>query len=152
MKKLFIYALLLLALGACKEKVTTYYVVNNYEGFETIYDEYLDGTLYEVVVFCYEGENIVKQDNLEPIPPGGGSSEIRELPEQVERLVVSFQMVPKESAFYDFDVNDRVYTVTEFLLNPGEENEIVIDGKTMMRKSLLSTENFALKNAIVSFD
>ena len=143
-------AILLFGCKKEEEPKTTYVVINDSEKFESGF-EYLDGTLWEVVVYCFIGEDVVREDILSPIAYGGGTSEIMEVPDNFEKIKVSFKMLPKESSYYDMSGNVRKYTVTSFLLTPGIDNQIVITGQTTVSSylksaSVLQGENTFLTN------
>jgi hypothetical protein len=147
MKKLLPILALLFLFGCSKDdevEVTTYHIVNSVETMDGSV-EYLDGTMYEVIVFCFKGEDIVREDVLDPISSGGGISKEVELIPDIEKIKISFKFLPKESAFYDLSSNNRKYTLTTFLIEKGKDNEFIINGSTMTQGTLKSA---SLKSAL----
>jgi hypothetical protein len=140
-------AVFLLAFIGCEKedenkeiKKTSYQVSNKSEQITTPLDEYFDGSLWEVVVYCYIGDDIVRQDNFERVVPGG-KSEIKEVPDDFEKIKVSFKMAPKQSKFYDSSANARLYTVSYTLLSKGANTIAELDGQTMVSKTLKSSSS-----------
>ena len=132
MKKLFVIAILFALAASCtKEPVTTYQITNNAEGYEHS-DPYLNGTLYEVIVFHYIGEDIAGQQNLDPIAPDGGISKQVEVPDNIEKVKLSFKILPPESENYSSPVVVRKYVVAFKYLTKGEHNDIMVDGGTLV--------------------
>lgn len=136
MKKIFLLACILVLFVSCK-KTTTYQIVNN-SSFDTS-QEYLDGSLYEVRVFEYIGDDIVKQDNISKISYGGGISKEIEVENDVQKVKVSFRMVPPESTYYESF--SRVYVVAYSYLKEGENTIITIDNNTMVSHSISTTKD-----------
>jgi hypothetical protein len=130
-------ALPLVLVGCEKDEKTSYQVFNKTEKSTYALDKYLDGSLWEVVVFCYIGDNIVRQDNFERIAPGE-KSEIREVPDNFEKIKISFKPLPKQSQFYELSSNARSYTVSYTLLSKDNNTIAEISGKTMVSKTLKS--------------
>ena len=133
--KRILFILAIIALVSCKEKETTFQVINNVTEMNSDM-EYLDGTLWEVIVFCYRGEDIAKQINLDPIPPEGGVSNIITAEEGIEKVKVSFRFLPEESPFYDLSSNYRMYTVSYTYLTQEDHTEITIDDDTMLSNQI----------------
>ncbi len=140
MKKVLFLAFILPLLSCEKDKdsekaPTTYQIINNIERFD--YDEYLNGTLWEIVVFGYGGDDIIRQDNIStPVLPDGGLSEKKEITSDITKIKVSFKLLPKESPFYDLPENNRKYVVAFKNIVKETNNVVVIDGKTMLSGSL----------------
>ena len=138
-KAIYLIILSSIVLFSCKkdEKTvkTSYQIINNNE-FISSTVQYFNGTLWEVVIFCFNGDEVIRQDNIKSITYGGGKSDIKEI--ECDKVKVSFQMLPTESPNYDLSLNDRVFTVVTFPLIKGQNNEIVLDGKTMIQNHLKS--------------
>ena len=73
MKRIILFAMIVaVSFGCSKDDIsaptapTTYQVFNNMP-YQTPVLPYLDGSFYEVIVYCYVGSDIVKQDNYEKI-------------------------------------------------------------------------------------
>lgn len=136
--KNFIYVLILIfACISCKKEAatTTYQVVNN-STLSTSSMEYLDGSIYEVVVYHYSGTDIIKQDAMDKVAAGGGKSEIIEVPASSEKIKVSYKMLPPQSTYYDLSSNHRLYVVAYTLIKQGENNVILLDDNTMVGGTL----------------
>jgi hypothetical protein len=142
MKKIkgVLIVLALISFSACNKsddtpEKTTYQIINNMEdqGDEI---EYLDGTLWEVTVFCYIGDDIARQDNVDPVEPDGGESDMVEVKKEIEKVKVSFKLLPKASSLYDISANNRKYVASFFYLDKGKNTDIVIDGNTMVGPTL----------------
>ena len=133
MKKLIIILSIALLVSCKKEEntpdKTTYRIINNMDKVTTN-DPYLNGSLYELVVFCYKGTDIARQDNIDSVRYGGGKSEIIEA--AYDKVKVSFKFLPKASTSYNLSTNKRNYTVTTFYLTQGKNTDITIDGTTMI--------------------
>ena len=152
MKKIFIVILALALLSGCKkdeESKTTYRIINNAtKNISSI--NYLDGTMWEVVVFCYKGTDIVRQDNFTSIVYEGGKSIATEVDPTFEKIKVSFRMLPPASEYYSNSLNNRIYTLSYFILEKGNNKDIIIDNNTMLTTSVNKSPN-AFKSAIQMF-
>lgn len=112
-------------------EVTSYQIINNMQKVETSY-EYLDGSMYEIVVLQYKGTEVIKQDNIRKISSGGGKSEVIKTDPQCEKISISFKMLPPESPYYNLSSNDRIYVVTRYYLTPNKTTSVTIDGNTIV--------------------
>lgn len=135
-------AAVLLALVACeKDKETaktTYQVINNMESDPSELEPLLDGTLWEVIVFCYDKDgDVIRQDNLDPVETDGGKSEITEVDPECVKVKLSFKFLPPESEYYS--MADRLYVVAFTNIVKGKNNEVVVNGETMTGGTLKST-------------
>ena len=68
-KLLLIITLVSIMMLSCKKdevETTAYRVVNNQSKFVSSMP-YLNATMYEIVVYCYKGNDIVRQDNIENV-------------------------------------------------------------------------------------
>jgi len=143
-----INALLLFIIVACltgckkDEEKTTYQIINNLEGLPswliTYLSEddpgivkYLDGTLREVIVFCYSGSDIVRNDNLGEISRNGGKSGLIEVEPNYEKVKVSFILTTPESIYYGMSIN-RFHVIAYTILEKGKNNIITIASGTMI--------------------
>ena len=130
----------LLLFSACKKEsipVTTYYLSNDVtKQISSV--PYLDGTMYEVVVYCYKGNDIIRQDNIDPIAPDGEISKKIEVPAEVEKIRVSFKFLPPESSSYSLTSNYRRYVVTSYLLKAGVDNKASLNDDTMLSNTISS--------------
>jgi hypothetical protein len=125
--------LLLLFTVSCETDPTTYQIVNNKSLTSSEVDPMIDGSLYEVVVFVYFGDDIVRQDNISFVEPGGGLSREMEVPEMYDRIRVSFT-----STNYDPEKAYRAEGFRQFVarydsLEIGKKNKIYINDSTLTR-------------------
>ena len=129
----FIIGLLTVVVSCKKEEQpkTTYQIINNVTKVPTTI-EFLDGTLWEVVVFCYNGTDIIRQDNLDPIATDGGKSVITEVTSNIEKVKISYMFLPAKSPYYSLSSNKREYVVALTTLEKGKNNIITIEGTTMV--------------------
>jgi len=127
---------------------TTLTIVNNMENPGGSL-QYLDGTLWEVVVFCFIGEDIAEQINVDPVPGQGGESEKIEIKSSYEKVKVSFKMLPPESPLYDLYSNSRKYVVSYTFLEKGRNNVITIDGNTMVSGSIKTADPLSGGNLLI---
>lgn len=120
MKKIyFLLAVALIAVSCTKP--TTVQVVNNFP-LSTGFD-YSDGTIYDVTLITYQGDNKVGQINLGFITYGGCKSEIVELEDYVEKIRVVYKGSSNQA-----QINPELYTYDFFNISPNKDNIIVIDG------------------------
>lgn len=138
--KNLLIALILLAFTSCKKDdpipPTTYYLVNNTPK-QSNSIQYLDGTLWLTTVYCYDASgDVIREDNFESLASGGGQSIKTEVTDNIVKIVVSFHMLPRESAYYDLESNYRRYTKTKFALVPNTDNKIEITGETTVSGTL----------------
>lgn len=136
MKKLFLILAAAVAIGfaSCSKDdndKTTYDITNNME-VEQSSVPYLNGSLYEVVVFHYTNGNIVKQDNIKQINSGGGKCNKFEIDNSIDMLQVSFRFLPEESQMYNETFNRRKYVVAKTAISKGKHHPIVITSETMI--------------------
>jgi len=103
------------------ESATTFQISNNLKLYPPV--EFIDGSLWEVIVYYYIGQNIVKIDSLSPILTGEISSKI-EIPSIYEKLKFSFQLAPKKSQYYFGCANCRRYS-ENFTLLEKNKNMVV---------------------------
>lgn len=131
---------------------TTYQIVNDNEVNESTI-EFLDGTLYEIVVFAYTGDDIARQDNVDPVGPSGSKSDIIEVPDTIEKIKISFKFLPKESPYYNLSSNNRKYVVSYTFLEKGKNNQVIIDGQTMVSGELkISLDQIIIKDALAGLN
>ena len=125
----------LIIFGCKKDKDATYQILNNSSKYESS-TQYLDGSMYEIVVFEYHGNDVVKEVNISKIGYGGGKSSKITAHEKTEKIKVSFKFLPKESQYYNLSSNNRKYTVQYYYLKKGENTIAEINDKTMLGGSL----------------
>ena len=108
------YLLCITFLVSCTKPVTSYQVFNN-STKSSYSDPYLNGDMYEVVVYCYAGSDIVRQDNYTQISCGEKTA-IKEVPSAVTKIQVSFKLLPPASKNYNISSNYRMYVKTYYLI------------------------------------
>ena len=133
---ILLIALLPIFFVSCKKDVTltSYQIFNNSTAVSST-TPYLDGSMYEVVVYCYVGTDIVRQDNIVAIKTGEKSI-IKEVPSTYTKIKVSFKLLPPASAYYDLSFNSRYYTVTYTLLESEKNTISEINGHSMLSTSM----------------
>jgi len=137
--KLFTFIAFVLLMASCtKDKepvVTTYQVFNNCTSYYTSYDPYLNASLYEVVVYCYAGTDIVRQDNYTKIAVGEKTA-LKEVPETVTKIKISYKVLPPESTYYSDISNNRGYVVAFTLIEPGKNVVAELKDNSMVSASM----------------
>lgn len=119
---------------------TTYQVYNNSESYSSDVDPYLNGSMYEVVVFCFAGNDVVREDNYKKIAIGE-KTKMKDVPESVTKIKVSFKFLPKESAYYDMSSNNRKYVVSYTLIEKGKNVVAEINENSMVGSSLVKEQS-----------
>jgi len=131
-------SILIFAFSSCSkevESVTTYQILNTCS--TTTPMEYLDGSLYEVIVFCYNAKDeIIRTDNLEPIDAGGGLSKKVTVTNEIVKVKVSYKMLPPESIYSDLSSNVRMYVVNVFYIEKGKNTTITVQNMTMVKNTI----------------
>lgn len=120
MKKIYLVLVLIVAVATSCKKPTTVQVINNHP-HSTGY-QYADGTLYDVTLITYQGQNKVGQINLGFIGYGGCKSEIIELEDYVEKIRVVYKSLSNEAP-----INPDLYTYDYFYMTSNKDNVIVLD-------------------------
>lgn len=145
--KVIWYLAFFLLLTSCSlfENPTTIEVINNNEKLENSFQQ-LNGSLWEVVVFCFRGDDVVDEIHLDPIRAEGGTSGIVEVDQDIEKVKVSFKLLPDDSYYSGLDDNYRRYTVSYTYLDKGEHNIITIDGETFVSGSLTKSTELKLQD------
>jgi hypothetical protein len=153
-KSLFIFGLALLGFNACDKSeenvTTTYQIINNTTpiNMPDYYEGQLDGTLYEIIVYCYIGDDIARQDNINAVKSGGGTSQKINVENNYDKVKMSFKFLPKENSYYNIDLNARRYVQAFSFLTKGENTIITINDNTMIGTSLKSNEQFTIKKLL----
>lgn len=141
------YLLFVVLLVSCTKPVTSYQVFNNSTKSSYPSDPYLNGNMYEVVVFCYAGEDIVREDSYTQISCGE-KSVVKEVPEAVTKIKVSYKNLPEASANYDMTSNYRRY-VTSVTLIEVEKNVIAeVNDNSMVSGTMTKANSEHVKSNI----
>ncbi|MCX6237613.1 MAG: hypothetical protein NTY07_08675 [Bacteroidia bacterium] len=119
--------------SATTESPTTYQISNNLKLYPPV--EFIDGSLWEVVVYYYIGKDIVKVDSISPVLTDKISSKI-EIPSKYEKIKFSFQLAPKKSQYYSGAANCRRYSENFILLDKGKNVVIEIHDLSSINLSL----------------
>ena len=140
--KIFLLTFIIIGcISGCKkaeDPPTTYQIINNCTPNVDISDSYLDGSMWEVVVFSYLGTDIVNQDNIARVAPSGGKSEIIEVNSTYEKVRVSFKFLPPQSANYNISANVRQYVVATKILEKGKNNVITVQDNTQISSTAVN--------------
>ena len=127
--------------------VTSYQIINNVSKQITS-DVYLDGTMWEIVVFKYRGDDVAGEDIVDPVRPEGDESKIIEVDSEITKVKISFKFLPKESSNYNLPINYRRYYVSYNFLTPKMNNIITLEESTMLTDSRNKRKN--IKSALNS--
>ena len=143
MKKTLFLFVLLFALVSCDRKGedltgTTYKIINNMTYLEST-TEYLDATLWDIIVYYYVGETMTGQESIDPISPEGGESEVISVSDEIEKIKISFKFLPPESPYYHEEFNYRQYTTLFSYLRTGGHKDIVLTDNTQVKTTLKSS-------------
>jgi len=112
---------------------TTYQISNNLKLYPCV--EYIDGSLWEVVVYYYVGNYVVKTDSLSPVLTGE-KSEIVKIQPTYEKIKYSFQLAPKKSLYYYGNANCRRYSQDFIPLEKGKNTLIEIHDLSAVKLGL----------------
>lgn len=157
MKKILFLLVMFAAFVACSkdddEKDSTFRIINNREKYESTYDKYLNGSLYEVIVFEYDenGDN-VGQINVDDISADGGMSEKIQVSSTCVKIQISFKLLPEQSPNYDLSSNARKYVSSLGVIKKGENTDIVIDDNTIVKNSSsVKSKSMSEENYMIDF-
>lgn len=112
---------------------TSYQIINNAH-FENSNIEGADGTLYDIIVFKFIGDDVAGEDNLDNIPANGGTSDVIPIDERIDKIKVSFKLIPEEADQYD--ISDRMYTTSYTFITDGQVNTVTISNNTATQRTL----------------
>lgn len=115
------------------ESPTTFQISNNLKLYPPV--EFIDGSLWEVVVYYYIGKDIIKIDSISPVLADEISAKI-EIPSKYEKMKFSFQLAPKKSQYYFGVANCRRYSENFVLLEKGKNVLIEIHDLSLINLSL----------------
>ena len=140
MNKLLLFATIIILIGGCKkveDPKTTYQVVNNSHVTNPV--ELLDGSMWEVIVYSYNGTNIVRQDSFDQVVPDGGKSPVTEVTSVTDQIKVSFKYLPARSAYAGLPSNVRYYYATCNPIVKGKNNIVTLESTTLMSTQMIHT-------------
>lgn len=143
MKKLFFVLVIMLVYSSCTkndELPTTYQVFNSTTSVVTGM-EYLDGSVYEVIVYHYSGTDIIRQDSIEKILTGGGKTPLMDVPANTDLIKISFKMLPPASIYYNATWNVRLYMLDYRIIERGKNNIIGINGGSYISDTIVRSDN-----------
>jgi hypothetical protein len=115
------------------ETPTTYQISNNLNLYPP--EEFIDGSLWEIIIYYFIGNEIVKIDSIEPVLTGEISSKII-IPSSYQKLKFSFQFAPKKSLYYLGCANCRRYSENFTLIEKGKNTIIEIHDLSSITLSL----------------
>ena len=140
----FFLLTIIYCLTGCKKaaEVTAYQIINNNVKVSDALKEYLtandpgqlvnlDGTLREVVVYCYIGSDVVRTDELGDISPNGGKSDLIEVESTYEKIKVTFIFTKPGSVYYGTTLN-RFHPIAITILEKGKSNIVTIDNTVII--------------------
>lgn len=99
------------------ETLTTYQISDNLKLYPAV--EFIDGSLWEVMVYYFIDDNVVKIDSINPILTGEVSLKIK-IPSNYQKMKFSFQLAPKKSQYYSGVANCRRYYGNYILMEKGK--------------------------------
>jgi hypothetical protein len=128
-KLLFAFAIVLFCLSCRKEQQppTTYQIFNNSNRIYTNI-EYLDGSMYEVIVYHYNRSSVVRQDTIDEILTNGGETKMIDVPANSDLFRISFKFLPSKSPRYNDSWNTRFYLTDYKIINRGDNNIFGVNG------------------------
>jgi hypothetical protein len=113
---------------------TTYQISNKVTKIDSA-DPYLNGSLYEVIIYEYSGNNVVSEMEIDKISVNGKTS-IFTAEEKTNTIRISFRLLPKASPNYNIPENSRKYTVQYYSLKKGKLTVVEIDDDTRITNEL----------------
>jgi len=132
-KSILLLAVSILLFTSCSKdeesNVTTYQIVNEMSYTEST-SEYLNGSLWEVVIYQYIGDDIAKQNNIKSVKYGGGKSDKIKVEDNVDKINMSFRLLPEEDPHYDKSFNNRLYVKAFTFVKENTNNIITVDDET----------------------
>lgn len=140
------FLLSVVLLVSCSKSVTSYQVFNNSIKQNYASDPYLNGDMYEVVVFCYAGTDVVREDSYNQISCGE-KTVIKEVPSSITKIKISYKFLPAASPNYSMSSNYRRYVVSYTLIEQEKNviaevnSESMISGSMSIKSSLDSVSN-----------
>ncbi len=141
MKRIIFGLAIILSFASCSKKEelpTTYQIFNSTTPVVTAVP-YLDGSVYEVIVYHYSGESIIQQDNIDEILTGGGKSRLMDVPDNTDLIKVSFRMLPSYAPNYYDEWNIRLYMLDYRIIERGKNNIIGINGGTYISDTIVKS-------------
>ncbi|MEG1556207.1 MAG: hypothetical protein RR356_05730 [Bacteroidales bacterium] len=129
MKRMVLWGAFIVIIAGCSKKDTSIQIINNCNPIQSN-TEFLDGTLWEIVVFKYFDGIIVSQSFIGNIKYGD-TSNIIVSKVRTDNVKISFKMLPNESSLYKIPDNARKYTF-DYAIKDGVKNVIIIDSTTRL--------------------
>jgi hypothetical protein len=115
------------------ESSTTFQISNSLKLYPAV--EYIDGSLWEVVVYYFIGSEIVNTDTINPVLTNEISAKLA-ISSNCEKIKFSFQLAPKKSQYYCGASNCRRYSANFIVLEKGKNNVIEIKDLSSIKLSL----------------
>jgi hypothetical protein len=130
--------------SSCKKEQlqlpTTYQIFNSSTPVVTRF-EYLDNSMYEVIVYHYSGTNIIKQDSIDKIATGGGKTGLMDVPANTDLIKVSFKFLPSKSPNYNAPWNIRFYAIDYKIIVRGKNNILGFNGGSYISDTIVKSNN-----------
>ena len=94
MKNILLLSFIVIIFSGCKkyETPTSFQIVNNVAKYQSE-TEFLDGSMYDVVVYVYSAKTLLKTINISKINPNEGMSNIYEV-KGADNIQVIFKSLP----------------------------------------------------------
>jgi hypothetical protein len=142
MKKLFFLFIAIVFFSSCKKTTlpTTYQIFNSTTPISTGI-QYLDGSVYEVIVCHYSENKIIHQDTIDEIDAKGGKTALIDVPAKTELLKVSYKFLPSKSPYYNIAWNVRFYLVDFKIITRETNNIIGINGSSYISDTIVKSDN-----------
>jgi hypothetical protein len=142
MRKLFIVLIIIVFCSSCKDEQlpTTYQIFNSSNRLVTNIN-YLDGSMYEVIVYHYSGTKIIQQDSFDKIATAGGKTGLMDVPANTDLIKLSFKFLPPESPFYNDPWNARYYMIDYKMITRGDNNIFGINGGSYISDTIVKSNN-----------
>jgi hypothetical protein len=115
------------------ETPTTYQISNNLKLYPP--EEFIDGSLWEVIIYYFIENEIVKVDSIEPVLTGEMSPKIK-IASSYQKLKFSFQFAPRKSLYYLGCANCRRYSGNFTFIEKGKNIIIEIHDLSSITLSL----------------
>lgn len=141
MNKLFFVIAFIVFCSSCREeeKPTTYQLFNNSNRIVTDI-QYLDGTMYEVIVHHYYKTKLIQENNIGEIATEGGKTGLMNVPANTDLFKVSFKFLPARSPDYIAPWNIRYYMIDYKIIVREENNILGVNGGSFISDTIVKRD------------